>query len=87
MNHNFYATVFNVFMSARDCKISFIDVDPVIGENGQVIDQKTSGQQTITLPLSTAKELVKILGEQITLYENQFGEIKTFLSQENPEEK
>lgn len=86
MDSTFYASVFGVFSSPRDCKIVFQDVIPEIQENGEVIN-RPSEKTTIVMSMVTAKELVNYLSSHITEYEKQFGEIVDLIKMAENEKK
>ena len=75
-----YASIIGVFASPRDFKVQFRDLVPVMDENGTITGQEVSCDQIITMSPVTAKELIIILGDQIKAYEQQHGEIQTFLT-------
>ena len=73
MNTN-YAGAFNVFVSAFDARIRFIDVNPQVSGDGQIVEERTAVCD-VCLSLPLAKQLAKHLAEAIAHYETSVSPV------------
>lgn len=69
-----YAEGFGIICGLADMKIDFQSVDPVVDQNGNVSETKTT-EARISLSLPLAKDLTKRLCNAIADYERKFGQI------------
>lgn len=71
----FYANRVDVTTSLFDIDIKFSAVSPLRNEQGQIIGQNINTSIEVFMSPQHAKELIRVLSEQIKWYENNFGEI------------
>ena len=64
-----YAGAFNVFVSAHDARVRFIDVTPQMSSDGKIIEDRTDVCD-VCMSLPLAKQLAKRLTEAIMHYES-----------------
>lgn len=70
-----YASAFNISMSLFDIKFSFVSVDPVFDDKGNIIAEKKEPVSEVTLSLPIAKQFANKLNQAICQYENTVSEI------------
>lgn len=70
-----YVNRVEINSSVYDVLISFHQSSPIKDETGKIIGEEKSSETNIIMSPQHAKAFMKILGDQINWYEENFGEI------------
>lgn len=73
--NSIYVDGFSIITGLVDAKLDLLTINPVIDENGNIVNEQREIAQRVVMALPLAKELVEKLGEAIATYESTFGTI------------